>query len=67
MSSKYVAHLLVTLQSIPYSKEIFSFLMTDVSAATLLKYNVTVKAYNLQSQTFLSLSTGSDWVFGKRQ
>jgi hypothetical protein len=37
MPSKYVAHLLATLQCIPYSGEIFLFLMTDVSAATLLK------------------------------
>jgi hypothetical protein len=66
MSSKYVAHLLATMQYIPYIGEIFSFLI-DVSAVTLLKYNVTVKAYSLQSQTNLSLSTRSDWGFGKKQ
>jgi hypothetical protein len=37
MPSKYVSHLLATLQCIPYSGEIYSFLMIDVSAATLLK------------------------------
>jgi hypothetical protein len=55
MSSKYVAHLSARLQYIPYSAEIFLVLMTDVSAGMLLKYNVTVKSYSLQSQTNLSL------------
>lgn len=65
MSSKYVAHLLASLQYIQYSGKTFSFLMIDISAATLLKYNVTVKAYSLQLQTNLALSTQNDWVFGK--
>ena len=65
MPSKYVAHLLASLQIIPFSGKIFSFLMTEVSAATLLKYNVTVNAYSFQSQTNLSLSTWSDRFFGK--